>query len=84
MSGMGTIRVYRPDPSQTEQTQLCGPASFTTLPLSPSLVVVTISGEIDATNGRALGRYVERHTTASSQMIVDLSGVKFFGAQGFT
>lgn len=84
MSGVGTIRVYRPDPATSTQTERYGRAVFATRLLSPSLVIVTIDGDIDATNGRALGRYVERHASASSQLIVDLSGVKFFGAQGFT
>lgn len=47
-------------------------------------MVITVDGDIDAVNGRALGRYVEHHASASSQLIVDLTGVKFFGAQGFT
>lgn len=84
MTGVGTIRVYRPDPANIEQTERCGRATFSTRLLSPSLLIVTIEGDVDAVNGRALGRYVERHATASSQLIVDLSAVRFFGAQGFT
>ena len=46
--------------------------------------MITAAGEIDATNGRDLGRYVERHTASATQLIVDLSGVTFFGSQGFS
>lgn len=84
MSGVGTIRVYRPDPAMIEQTERCGRATFSTRLLSPSLLIVTVDGDIDAINGRALGRYVERHARASSQLIVDLSALNYFGAQGFT
>ena len=48
-----------------------------------SRVLVTVKGDIDATNGRSLGRYVERNAGASMQLVLDLSGVNFFGTQGF-
>ena len=44
---------------------------------------MVVEGDIDATNGRSLGCYVERHTSASLQLVLDLSGVNFFGTQGF-
>jgi anti-anti-sigma factor len=44
---------------------------------------VDVRGEIDATNARDLGRFVERHAKASVQLILDLSEVQFFGTRGF-
>ena len=41
-------------------------------------------GDIDAVNGRALGRYVERHTRMSQQLVLDLRAVDFCGTQAFT
>lgn len=41
-------------------------------------------GEVDAVNGRELGRYVERHTGISRQLVLDLRAVDFFGSFGFT
>jgi anti-anti-sigma factor len=45
---------------------------------------ITVTGEVDAANGRALGNYVERHTGTSTQLVLDLRAVDFFGSQGFT
>ncbi len=41
-------------------------------------------GDVDAVNARALGRYVERHTGISRQLVLDLRAVDFFGTHGFT
>jgi anti-anti-sigma factor len=51
--------------------------------LAAARVLVDVRGDVDATNCHALGRFVERHTGVSKQLIVDLSGVDFFGSQGF-
>jgi anti-anti-sigma factor len=47
-------------------------------------VRIAVTGDVDATNRQALGRFVERHTRVSQQLVVDLSEVAFFGSQGFT
>jgi anti-anti-sigma factor len=84
MIDVGTVRVFRPDPSTAEAPQRLGRAVFSIGSPCPTLSVVTAVGEVDATNGRDLGRYVERHTATASQLIVDLTGVTFFGCQGFS
>ncbi|KUI31864.1 anti-anti-sigma factor [Mycobacterium sp. IS-1742] len=84
MIDVGTIRVFRPDPSAAEAPQQRGRAVFSITSPSPVLSVITAVGEIDATNGRDLGRYVERHTASATQLIVDLTRVTFFGSQGFS
>ena len=40
--------------------------------------------KIDALNGREFGRYVQRHTRISRQLVLDLRSVEFFGTAGFT
>jgi anti-anti-sigma factor len=50
----------------------------------PALLIVTVDGEIDASNGRDLGRYVERELRPTMQLLMDLRAVEFFGAQGFS
>ncbi|MGA5466051.1 STAS domain-containing protein [Mycobacterium sp. NPDC050041] len=69
--------------SPDDGVELTGRAAFAVRRHSPARVVVTVDGEIDATNGRALGRFVERHTGISTQLVLDLSDVEFFGCQGF-
>ncbi|TFV57344.1 STAS domain-containing protein [Mycobacterium sp. PS03-16] len=84
MADMGTVRVFRPDPTAVEAPERRGRAVFALRSLTPILSIITADGEIDATNGRDLGRYVERHTATSCQLIVDLTAVRFFGTQGFS
>jgi anti-anti-sigma factor len=84
MADIGTVRVFRPDPSSVEGPEHRGRATFQITPLTSTLTVISVTGQIDATNGRDLGRYVERHTATSSQLIVDFTAVDFFGCQGFS
>jgi anti-anti-sigma factor len=46
-------------------------------------LLIAATGDLDATNARALGRFVERHTGVSKQLVLDLSDVEFFGTEGF-
>lgn len=73
-----------PAPTQPDEQQRCGNAVFSVRTCSPHRVAVAVVGEIDAVNGRALGRYVARHTRVSRQLVLDLRAVDFFGSQGFT
>jgi anti-anti-sigma factor len=84
MATSGTIRIYRPDPASSDELQHCGRAVFAVRRPSSTRTVVAISGEIDAVNSRALGRYVERHTGISRQLVLDLRAVDFFGTHAFT
>ena len=83
MAAVGTSRLYRPEFAWMETPEACHRARFAARRLSSSRVLVTVEGDIDATNGRSLGRYVERNTGASMQLVLDLSGVNFFGTEGF-
>ena len=70
-------------PFATDEVQRCGRAAFLAEELAAARVLVDVRGDIDATNCHAFGRFVDRHTGVSRQLIVDLSGVDFFGSQGF-
>ncbi len=52
--------------------------------LAAARVLIAVRGEVDATNRHAIGRFVERHSRISQQLILDLTSVGFFGSQGFT
>ena len=84
MVAVGTIRPYRPDPAAADELQRCGRATFAVRHPSPTRVAVAVLGDVDAFNARDLGRYVERHTRISKQLVVDLRAVDFFGTQAFT
>ncbi len=84
MVAVGTEPTYRTVAGETDEQQRCGNATFAVRPCAPHRVAVAVIGEIDAVNGRALARYVERHTRVSRQLVLDLRAVDFFGSQGST
>jgi len=81
---VGTVRIYSPDPSIVDAHRQCGKATFSVRRLSPSRHAVAVVGDIDAQNGRSLGRFVEEHTGISRQLVLDLRAVDFAGTQAFT
>jgi anti-anti-sigma factor len=56
---------------------------FTTEWLTPSEVLISAVGDIDASNASALTHYVFRHAANSQALTLDLSHVDFFGTAGF-
>jgi anti-anti-sigma factor len=50
----------------------------------PSAAVVTAHGELDASNAAQMVDYVQRCTIYSKWLILDLSGLEFFGTAGFS
>ena len=81
MTAVGTVRIWRPDPSSVDENRLCGRATFAVRRLSSSRIAVAVTGDIDARNGRDLGRFVEQHTGISRQLVLDLRAVDFAGTQ---
>ena len=84
MAATGTTRIYRPDPaSENELNSVAGPP-FAVRRLSSTRLAVAVISDIDAAQRRALGRYVERHTGISKQLVLDLRAVDLFGTDAFT
>jgi anti-anti-sigma factor len=50
----------------------------------PSSVVITVHGELDASNALQLADYVQHCATHSRSVIVNLTGVEFFGTAAFS
>lgn len=59
-------------------------ARFTRSAVGPSLELIAATGEIDAANALALGRFVEAELDRTSRLVVDLRELTFFGTQGFS
>ena len=83
MSAIGTCRVLRPDPQSLDRREQHHRAVFTACHLSDTTVLVTVTGEVDATNNRALAGYVERQIAGSTRLVLDLTVIDFFGIAGF-
>ncbi|MGV0715387.1 STAS domain-containing protein [Mycolicibacterium sp. XJ662] len=59
-------------------------ARFSTQWLTPDTAVIAVHGEIDAANSREFVDYALRHAGQTRRLILDLSGVEFFGTAGFS
>jgi anti-anti-sigma regulatory factor len=52
--------------------------------LKSSVAVISAHGEIDASNVGTLAEYTLGHLTGCPGLILDLRGLAFFGAKGFS
>lgn len=84
MAAVGAVRIESPEAVSADEMERSGRATFSLRHPSSTRTAVAAVGEIDAVNGRALGRYVERHTGISKQLVLDLRAVDFVGTQAFT
>ena len=69
--------------SLTEPTD-CHTAHFATRWLQPETAVITTHGEIDAANAQQFVDYALRHAAHTDRLVLDLTGVDFFGTAGFS
>jgi anti-anti-sigma factor len=59
-------------------------ATFTTRMSESSVAIVTVAGELDFTNTEELIGTATHVADGSTDVVIDLSGVEFFGTAGFT
>ena len=83
MSATGTCRIFRADPRSLGLREEHDRASFTASQRGLSTVLITVEGDVDATNGRELAGFVERHVAGFTRSVLDLRLVDFFGTAGF-
>ena len=83
VSTASTVQLDRVHLPSADETQRLGRAVFSAQDLAAARVLIAVTGDVDATNSHAFGRFVHRHTRVSKQLILDLTGVDFFGSQGF-
>jgi anti-anti-sigma factor len=62
----------------------CHTAHFATRWLRPSIAVITAHGELDAANAAQFVDYALRHAAHIDRLVLDLTGVEFFGTAGFS
>lgn len=59
-------------------------AMFTTRWLPPSVAVITVIGDLDASNSQEFVDYALRDAERTQRLALDLTGVEFFGTAGFS
>ncbi len=79
MAHIGTCRLYRPDPTSIDVDEQWGRASVVAT-RAPGSLVLSVRGEVDASNAGRLADYAERHAAVAGTLVVDTSAVDFFGA----
>jgi anti-anti-sigma factor len=62
----------------------CHVVHFATRTLPPATAVVTAHGELDASNAQEFIAYALKHTAGMKRLVVDLTGVSFFGTAAFS
>src|ERR1700752_758718 len=62
----------------------CHSTNFAARWLQPSLAVITAHGELDAANAQEFVDYALRHAPRTDRLVLDLTGVEFFGTSGFS
>jgi anti-anti-sigma factor len=62
----------------------CHTAHFATRWLQPETAVITAHGELDAANAQEFVDYALRHAPHTDRLVLDLTGVEFFGTAGFS
>jgi anti-anti-sigma factor len=74
---LGTAAAFPSEPWENHSARF-------TAEWGPSFVVITAHGELDASNANQLADYVQRCAAHSNSLIVNLSGLEFFGTAGFS
>ena len=81
MTDIGTFRRYRPDPSRIGRSETWTHA-HASAGVTTESIVVTVAGELDASNAHEFSRYVEEHGAITDRLYVDLREVTFFSTSG--
>jgi anti-anti-sigma factor len=62
----------------------CHAANFCAHSPEPSLAVVSAHGELDAANAQGFVTYALRHAAPEVCLVLDLTGIEFFGTAAFS
>jgi anti-anti-sigma factor len=81
---MSTPRFRPVSPDSLIEPTDCHGARFATRWLRPSMAVITAHGELDAANAQEFVDYSLRHGPHMDCLVLDLTGVDFFGTAGFS
>jgi len=81
---MSTPNIGPGSPGPLTEPTDCHTAHFATRWLQPSMAVIAAHGELDAANAQQFVDYALRHAAHTDRLVLDLTGVDFFGTAGFS
>ena len=81
---MSVIRTAHPERSAVSHSVDCHTARFTTIWPDDSVGIITVQGELDASNAIAFADHVAECAASGGRLVLDLSQLAFFGTAGFS
>ncbi|WP_102142839.1 STAS domain-containing protein [Mycobacterium hubeiense] len=81
---MSTVNAHPTSPEPQTDRFECHEARFATHRPQPSTAVVSAHGDLDAANVEEFVDFALRDADHTDRLVLDLSGVKFFGTAGFS
>jgi anti-anti-sigma factor len=81
---MSVVRTDQSNRPAVLDSRDCHTARFTTHWPDDGLGIVTVRGELDASNSAAFADYVDECTGRGTRLVLDLSSLEFFGTAGFS
>ncbi|AKK26588.1 STAS domain-containing protein [Mycobacterium sp. EPa45] len=81
---MSVIRTAHPERSAVSHSVDCHTARFTTIWPDDTVGIITVQGELDASNAIAFADHVDECAGTGSHLVLDLSPLAFFGTAGFS
>ena len=79
-----SVNAHSATPESLTESTDCHTAHFATRWLRPSTAVITAHGEVDAANAQQFVDYALGHAAHTDRLVLDLTGVEFFGTAGFS
>ncbi|MGY4710231.1 STAS domain-containing protein [Mycolicibacterium sp. CBM1] len=81
---MSVVRTDQSTRPAAPQTRECHTARFTTDWPDEAVGIITVRGELDASNSAAFADHVDECATEGVRLVLDLSPLEFFGTAGFS
>ena len=81
---MSVVRTDTSERSATQQSFDCHTARFTTQWPDETVGIITVEGELDASNATQFADHVGQCADGAVSLILDLSSLEFFGTAGFS
>ncbi|MCV7347390.1 sulfate transporter [Mycolicibacterium rhodesiae] len=81
---MSVFTTDQPERSAVSHSYDCHTARFTTIWPDETVGIITVQGELDASNAIAFADHVDACAAVGDRLVLDLSPLSFFGTAGFS
>jgi anti-anti-sigma factor len=81
---MSVFGTGHPERSAVSHSRDCHTARFTTIWPDDTVGIITVQGELDASNALAFADHVDACAGSGGRLVLDLSPLDFFGTAGFS